>query len=385
MAEASWPAWATEPVSIADADPSWQEEGRRESEWLRTRLDRWLAGGVEHVGSTAVPGLAAKPILDYQAEVADLNCARDVADALSAEGWHFVPPELDGRPWQRFLVRVEQDRRRAHLHLMSSGTPKLTETVVFREALRADSELARSYAALKAEFATRFEDDREAYTRAKGEFVREVLTRWSYDTVARDYGPYFRDELDNKPLDRALLTMFAELVHAGGGGRVVDVGCGTGRITAYLHALGLDVYGIDLSPRMVQVARAAYPAVPFEVGSMTGLDLPDHSVSGLLAYYSIIHIAEEGLSAVFAEFYRVLAPGGYLLLTFQVGDGSLHLGEALGHTVALEFRRLQPDRISTLLAGAGLVEKVRALREPEQGTERTRQGYLLACSTEPQT
>lgn len=385
MTGQTWPAWATERVSISESDPSWLEQGGRECTWLGARLTSWLVDAVEHVGSTAVPGLIAKPILDYQSAVADLDCATEVADALSPDGWHLVPPELDQRPWERFFVRVEQDRRRAHLHLMTPDSPRLAETVVFRDALRADPELVGAYAELKIELAARFEYDREAYSRAKAEFVREVLTRCSYDTLARDYAAHFRGDLDGKPLDRALLAAFAELVLASGGGPVVDAGSGTGRATAHLHTLGLDVSGIDLSPRMVEVARESYPAVRFDVGSMTELNLPDHSLNGLLAYYSIIHIPDERLPALFTEFHRVLAPGGYLLLAFQVGDGSLHLSEALGHAVALEFRRLQPDRISALLERAGLIEQARTVRKPQSDLESTRQGYLLARSEGPPT
>jgi ubiquinone/menaquinone biosynthesis C-methylase UbiE len=206
------------------------------------------------------------------------------------------------------------------------------------------------------------------------------VTRASYDAVAADYAEHFRDELASKPLDRALLAGFAELVQSAGGGPVADIGCGTGRVTAHLHGLGLglDVFGIDLSPQMVEAARRAYPRLRFDVGSMTALDMRDNTVDGLLAYYSIIHIPQERLPQVFAEFYRVLAPGGHALLAFQVGDEPLHLSEALGHAISLDFHRRRPERIAELLREAGLVVRARTLREPEDGAERTPQAYLLA-------
>jgi trans-aconitate methyltransferase len=91
-------------------------------------------------------------------------------------------------------------------------------------------------------------------------------TRAAYDTVAVDYARLLSSELAAKPLDRALLAAFAELVLADGGGPVADLGCGPGRVTTHLHALGLDAFGVDLSPEMVAVARRSYPDLRFEAG-----------------------------------------------------------------------------------------------------------------------
>lgn len=119
--------------------------------------------------------------------------------------------------------------------------------------------------------------------------------------------------LDDRPFDRALFAAFAELVRAGGNGPVADVGCGAGRVTILLSRLGLDVFGVDLSPGMVSLARRNYPQLRFEEGSMLALDAPAAGLGGLLAYYSIIHIARERRPKLFAEFHRVLAPGGVLM------------------------------------------------------------------------
>jgi trans-aconitate methyltransferase len=105
------------------------------------------------------------------------------------------------------------------------------------------------------------------------EFLRR--TRASYDAVAADYAERFRGELAARPLDRAMLAAFTELVRGGDAGPVADIGCGTGRVTAELSRLGLPVSGIDLSPQMVAVARQAHPDRRFDVGSMLSLDRPD--------------------------------------------------------------------------------------------------------------
>ena len=207
------------------------------------------------------------------------------------------------------------------------------------------------------------------------DFVRS--TRTSYDTLADAYVEFARNDLATKPWDRAVLAVFAELVASGPAGLVADVGCGTGRLTAHLHDLGVDVFGVDLSPGMLAVARQEHPGLRFEVGSMLALDLVDESLAGLLAYYSTIHVPDDRLGDVFAEFARVLAPGGHLLLAFQAGDGVLRLTEGLGHRFELDFHRRRPDKVAELLATAGLPVRSRVLREAEDG-ERTAQAYLLA-------
>lgn len=201
--------------------------------------------------------------------------------------------------------------------------------------------------------------------------------RAAYDAVAVDYAALLRDELAAKPFDRALLGAFAELVLSGSAGPVADVGCGPGRVTAYLHGLGVETFGIDLSPAMVAVARLAHPDLRFEVGTMTALNLADGALGGILAWYSIIHTPPEHLPGVFAEFHRALGPGGYLLLAFQVGDHCVHLEHAYGHTVSLDAYRRSPDRIAELLTHAGFDVVARLVREPDPA-EKTPQANIVA-------
>jgi SAM-dependent methyltransferase len=233
-------------------------------------------------------------------------------------------------------------------------------------------------------------------------------TRAAYDTVAADYHVLLRDRLGPMALDRAMLGAFAELVLADGGARVADLGCGPGHITGHLHALGLDVFGIDLSAAMISVARQAFPHLSFEAGSMAALDLADgrlgrradesgtaacggaavplrreagdrsaHLLGGIVAWYSVIHTPPEHQPALYREFARVLRPHGHLLLAFQVGDERVHLERAYGHDVSLDVYRLSPDDISGQLAGAGFEVTARLIREPI-GPERQRQAFLLA-------
>jgi GrpB-like predicted nucleotidyltransferase (UPF0157 family) len=178
------PPWAYERAQILPYDPCWADRARTEVAQLTGLLAPWLAGqgdgGVEHVGSTSVPGLAAKPIIDVMAAVTDLDLVAEQALApLTAGGWCFVPPELDEHPWRRFFVKPDASgqRREAHLHLIRAGNPRWAEQLEFREALRQDPQLARRYEELKRALAREHGHDREAYTAGKGAFVDRVLGR----------------------------------------------------------------------------------------------------------------------------------------------------------------------------------------------------------------
>jgi SAM-dependent methyltransferase len=203
-------------------------------------------------------------------------------------------------------------------------------------------------------------------------------TRAAYDAVAPLYAQRFSNVLEAIPLERALLTAFAELVQAHDAGPVADIGCGPGHVTAHLHALGLTAFGIDLSPAMVALARRAHPGLRFDEGSMTALDLADGVLGGILASYSVIHTPPRQLPAVFTEFRRVLEPGGHLLLGFFAGDGPLP--QEFDHKVTLAYR-WPPDRLAELLRRAGFVEVARLLREPHEG-ERFQQAHLLVSKSQ---
>jgi len=214
-----------------------------------------------------------------------------------------------------------------------------------------------------------------------------TVTRTAYDTVAASYADLVADNLDVNPFDRAVLGLYAELVHAAnrepGKPRVTEVGCGPGRIAAHLAGLGLDARGIDLSPGMIEQARSRHPALEFAVGSMTALDphLPGHQLDGLVAWYSLIHIPPAERPAVYASFRRVLAPGGHLLLAFHSGDERRHITEAYGHSgLDLDSYRLLPDRVEAGLAEAGFTSVARLTRAPI-GAEKTAQAYLLVRAT----
>jgi SAM-dependent methyltransferase len=130
----------------------------------------------------------------------------------------------------------------------------------------------------------------------------------SYDLLAEEYAARIYDELKGKPLDRELLDRFAARLHRAG--RVCDLGCGPGHVARYIYDRGVDVFGLDLSPKMVEQARKLNPGIEFRQGNMLLLDAKDAAWSGALAFYSIIHIPRIEVPRVLSEIHRVLSPAG---------------------------------------------------------------------------
>ncbi|MFJ8085082.1 class I SAM-dependent DNA methyltransferase [Streptomyces sp. NPDC096205] len=204
-----------------------------------------------------------------------------------------------------------------------------------------------------------------------------TATRTFYDTIAEDYADHFRSDLADRPLERALLAAYAELVT--GPGPVADLGCGPGRVTARLAALGLDAYGLDLSASMLAVARRENPGLRFEQGSMLDLDVPDGHLAGIVCWYSSIHTPVDRLPDLFAGFHRALAPGAPLLLAFQAGDVPSRVEQPFGHPVVLDFQRRRPEVMAALLAEAGFEPHSRIVRERDEALgDKTPQAFLIA-------
>lgn len=189
--------------------------------------------------------------------------------------------------------------------------------------------------------------------------------RTSYDTVAESYATLLRDLLADAPYERAALAAFAE--RAGSRGPVADVGCGTGRITAHLTSLGVDAFGLDLSPGMIDQARRDHPALRFAVASMTDLPLLDDTLGGLLAWYSLIHVPDEALPGVLAHFHRTLQPGAPLLLAFHAGDQTHLKTEGYGgHPMNVHVHHRTADKMAERLTTAGFaIEATTVLSSPE--------------------
>jgi len=191
-------------------------------------------------------------------------------------------------------------------------------------------------------------------------------TRTSYDTDATGYADKVSGLLAGSPYLRSSLALFAELVQSAGGGPVADVGCGPGYVTDHLHGLGVDAFGIDLSPEMISIARRDYPHLRFEVGTMTDLELEDGSVAGIVAFWSVIHVPDDAVPGVFEGFRRVLRPHGLLLVGFHVGDETQHTSEGYtGRPINVDSHHRRPDTVTGWLRDAGFAIEAELLLRPD--------------------
>ncbi len=202
-------------------------------------------------------------------------------------------------------------------------------------------------------------------------------TRRSYDTVAGAYAGRLRDELDGKPLDRAVLAALLEQRPAGT--PVADLGCGPGHVTGWLAARGATAVGVDLSPGMIEVARREQPGAEFRVGDLLSLPAADGEFGAVIAFYSVIHLSPGELPAALAELYRVLRPGGLALLAFHAGTEVRHVTDWLGHDVDVDFRFYEPADVAAALEGAGFTVQARLERAAYPAEVDTRRAYLLAA------
>jgi GrpB-like predicted nucleotidyltransferase (UPF0157 family) len=159
------------PVEIVPYDPAWPGRFEEEAEVLRRALTAWLAGPIEHIGSTAVAGLAAKPVVDIMAGVQTLDASRPAIAAATGLGYCYSPYQADREHW---FCKPSVSFRTHHLHLVPVGTPQWTGAIAFRDYLRAHADVAGEYEALKRRLAREHRLDREAYTQAKGPFITRI-------------------------------------------------------------------------------------------------------------------------------------------------------------------------------------------------------------------
>ncbi|MER6448060.1 class I SAM-dependent DNA methyltransferase [Streptomyces venezuelae] len=195
-------------------------------------------------------------------------------------------------------------------------------------------------------------------------------TRAAYDGIVELYASMFADRLETQPFARAMIGTFAELVRATGNLRTADAGCGPGHLTAMLRDLGLDAFGFDLSPRMIDHARRAHPGLRFDEARMETLPVEDRALGGVLAHYSMIHTPPGELPALLAEQARALARGGLLLVSFFATDAAEPV--RFDHKVTPAYS-WPVDRFAELLAAAGLTPFARLVHDP-----RSERGFLDA-------
>jgi GrpB-like predicted nucleotidyltransferase (UPF0157 family) len=170
---------ADERVVLRPYQPGWAGEFRQEAAAIQELIGEWVTGGVHHVGSTAVPGMVAKPVIDIMAGVSGLDESRPCVELLEQLEYCYAPYRADVMHW---FCKPSPQRRTHHLHLVPTGSQRFTDVLRFRDYLRTHPVVADQYARLKRQLAVRFVDDREAYTQGKSEMVAAVTAdahRWA--------------------------------------------------------------------------------------------------------------------------------------------------------------------------------------------------------------
>jgi ubiquinone/menaquinone biosynthesis C-methylase UbiE len=206
---------------------------------------------------------------------------------------------------------------------------------------------------------------------------RIETVRENYDRIAKEYASRLFDELTHKPLDRELLERFARETR--GRGEVCDLGCGPGHVARYLRDANVAVFGVDLSPHMLEEARRRNPDIRFREGDMLSLQIPTETLAGIAALYAIVNTPEELLPSVFREMARVLKPGGTLLIAFHIGDEIIRVEELLGHSISMDFFLFQPPKIRTAIEASGFTVEDVIVREPYPDVEyQSRRAYIFA-------
>jgi ubiquinone/menaquinone biosynthesis C-methylase UbiE len=210
-----------------------------------------------------------------------------------------------------------------------------------------------------------------------------AAARAVYDVAAPRYAQFVGTEISSAtegPIDRSLLVAFIELIKRRPDSRVADVGCGPGRVAAFMAEHGLDVVGVDVSQAMLAVARTAHPHIEFEEGQLDDLSIETGSLAGAVCWYSIIYTPPNRLAEAFGELSRVLIPGGYVLLAFQAEGDPLHRIDAHGtHLPLISYRHSVQD-VAAYLDDTGFRIYTTVLRAPELEHETTSQGFVIASS-----
>ena len=207
--------------------------------------------------------------------------------------------------------------------------------------------------------------------------MERAQVRQAYDERAEAYAALLPDTRAETGLDLAMIDGFIDVV--GRGGRVLDAGCGAGRIARHLSDRGLDVVGTDLSPGMIRMAAVEDPDLPVAVASTHQLPFAGNVFDGVMLWYSTIHAPAAEQARLLGEAARVLRPGGHLVIAFQAGSGVREVGAGGGPPTEIPLVRhlLDPTAMRDLLAAAGLEERAVLVRRAV-GHERDDQCVLLA-------
>ena len=161
-------------VILEEYDSSWPEKFEKEKEHLMSIIDSWNYGSIEHVGSTAVLGMVAKPVIDIMFGVKSLESSKPAIEVLIEDGYEYSPYKTEVMHW---FCKPSDAFRTHHLHLIPFESPLWQERIIFRDLLRSDKSVFYQYAKLKRDLANFHKEDREAYTEKKWPFIQRALSK----------------------------------------------------------------------------------------------------------------------------------------------------------------------------------------------------------------
>tara|TARA_B110000438_G_scaffold203950_1_gene195670 strand:+ start:461 stop:1000 length:540 start_codon:yes stop_codon:yes gene_type:complete len=160
------------PVLLEEYDSSWVSKYETEKDFLLDVVGQWNCGGIEHVGSTSVPDMVGKPVIDIMFGVLTLERSKPAIEVLVENGYSYWPYKPNVMHW---FCKPSDVFRTHHLHLIPFQSPLWQERIKFRDILRSNQDVATQYAKLKRELATNYKQDRETYTMKKWPFIQQAL------------------------------------------------------------------------------------------------------------------------------------------------------------------------------------------------------------------
>lgn len=203
---------------------------------------------------------------------------------------------------------------------------------------------------------------------------QEQITE-AYDAAACMYVEKCFDELSYKPLDRILISRFIEMVN---GGKILDIGCGPGQTTKYIHENRGNVIGMDISGEMISAARELNPAIQFSIGDMFNLKLKDSEITGISSFYAIVNFQYPDILKIFREYYRVLNRKGILLLSFHVEEKELKVENFFETGKPLDFYYFDENKIIEMLSETGFNMIEALVRFPYKEEYPSKRAYIFA-------
>lgn len=204
---------------------------------------------------------------------------------------------------------------------------------------------------------------------------RQKIIRNAYDLAAESYADQCFYELYDKPLDKKLYDLFFERVV--NKGMALEIGCGPGEIANYLKMKGLDIIGLDISEKMIEVAKKLNPFINFRLGDVFDLEFENNSIAGIVAPYLIVNFKLEDVPKALSEMYRVLMNTGQILISFHSGNQELEINDFFVKGNTIPYTYFDSDKVRDLIADAGfnIIEYIN--RMPYMG-EVTKRTYIFA-------